>query len=141
MNKRFRIKVAVKYSCPAAHPKNLDSIPEEAGVPFFSYFDIIDIDGLKERQLSLVDIPLDTFDQVKTPGEFKKIVYDEAIIKKIGDACKTLQDLHHFHDMYAAQLEKEVEYAREVRRVLEEYPGLFQVEDLKLPTGEGTIFK
>ncbi|HPZ43579.1 MAG TPA: DUF6079 family protein [Bacillota bacterium] len=93
--------------------------------------DLIDIDGLKERHLILADIPLETFDQVKTPGDFKKIVYDEATIKKIGDACKTLQDLHHFHHMYATQLEKEVEYAREVRRVLEEYPGLFQVEGLK----------
>jgi hypothetical protein len=92
---------------------------------------LIDLDGLSRRHPILVEIPLSDFEQVKTPNDFKKIVYDDPTIKKIGDAWKTLQELNRFYKFYTGQLEKEVEYAREVRRMLEEYPSLFLVEGLK----------
>ncbi|NSW83904.1 MAG: hypothetical protein HPY90_11660 [Syntrophothermus sp.] len=92
---------------------------------------LIDIDGLKRYHQNLQDIPLGSFEQVKTPNDFKKVVYDDSTIQKIREAYRNLQDLHYFYTMYTGQLEKEVEYAREVKKVVEEYSDLFLTNGLK----------
>ncbi|NPV81513.1 MAG: hypothetical protein HPY52_14840 [Firmicutes bacterium] len=92
---------------------------------------LVDVDGLRRYHQCLSDIPLASFEQVKTPSDFKKVVYDEATIRKIGEAYRTLQDLNHFYKTYTERLEKEVEYAREVKKVVEDHPGLFLADGLK----------
>ncbi|AKX96034.1 hypothetical protein MTHERMOG20_16810 [Moorella thermoacetica] len=104
--------------------KKLETLALNAG-------NIVDVNGLRNYHQKLADIPIDKFEQVKAPNDFKKVVYDEAAIQKIGEAYKILQDLDHFYKMYSERLEKEVEYAREVRKVVEEYPGLFLTDGLK----------
>ncbi|HHY32854.1 MAG TPA: hypothetical protein GX515_07525 [Firmicutes bacterium] len=91
----------------------------------------VDVDGLRRYHQVLADIPLANFEQVKTPSDFKKIVYDDATIRRIGEAYKTLQDLSHFYKTYTEQLEKEVTYARQVKKVVEDYPSLFPADDLQ----------
>jgi len=92
---------------------------------------LIDIDGLKARHDCLSIIPLADFDKVKAPSDFKHVVYDDTTIKAIRDAYSTLQNLHSFYTLYFGQMEKEVEYAKEVKRIVETWPGLFQISGLK----------
>lgn len=92
---------------------------------------LVDVEGLRRYHQILADIHLDSFEQVKTPSDFRKIVYDDTTIRKIGEAYRVLQNLHYFYKMYTEQLEKEVEYAREVKKVIEDYPNLFLAEGLK----------
>lgn len=90
----------------------------------------IDIDNLGKKQKELDDIPFSDFDKVKTPNDLKKIVYEALAIKKIGEALKILQQLHMFCAIYFEKISKDVEYVKEIRKVLESHPLIFQVEEI-----------
>jgi hypothetical protein len=90
----------------------------------------IDINGLGLKQKELDTIPFGDFEKIKTPNDLKKIVYEASLIKSIGEACKALQQLHMFCTIYFEKISKEVEYAKEVRKVLESHPTIFQIDGM-----------
>ncbi len=93
--------------------------------------EIVDIDGLKQYHAQLEVIPLEDFEKVKTPNDFKKVAYEQEKIKNIGEAYQLLKRLSQFYEFYSNNLSKEVEYAREVNKIINAYPSLFDTDDIK----------
>lgn len=91
----------------------------------------IDIEGLKRKQEILNIVPLNDFEKVKTPNDLKKIIYNASTIKQIGEAYKILQQLGTFCQIYSEKISKEIEYITEIKRIVETYPGIFQIEGIK----------
>ena len=98
---------------------------------FLHHSGLLDIEWLQERHRELAEIPVDDLDKVKTPHDLKKIIYPDDRIEAIGLAYRLLQQLHGFYEYFFEKISAELEYAREVRRVLEEHPGIFQVAGVK----------
>ena len=92
---------------------------------------LLDIDGLKERHGIVEELPWDEFARVRTPADLRKIIYPEQQIQNIAKACQVLQQLHSFYRYFSEEIGAAVDYALEVRRTIEEYPGIFQIEGLK----------
>lgn len=93
--------------------------------------EIIDVSALKERHEILDDLPLDELALVKTPADLRKIIYPGEKIQGISEACRVLQQLYDFYNRFFKEISAAVGYALEVKRILEEHPGIFQVEGLK----------
>lgn len=93
--------------------------------------DIVDIEGLKKYQSELELIPMEEFDKVKTPNDFKKIAYAKDVIKRIGEVYQLLKKLSQFYAFYFASLSKEIEYAREIDKLLQNYPHLFDANGIE----------
>ncbi|MFC1930694.1 DUF6079 family protein [Chloroflexota bacterium] len=91
----------------------------------------VDIEGLKKKHDILDTIPLSDFENIKTPNDLKKIIYDASTIKQIGDAYETLKQLGTFYKIYSEKVAKEIEYIKEIRRIVEDYPSIFQIEGLQ----------
>jgi len=96
-----------------------------------SSWSLLDIDVLKKRHDLLSEIPLDDFERVRTPNDLKRIVYDDEKIGRIADAVVLLNKLHSFYEVYSSDIEREAGYAVEVKRILEEYPDLFDSADIQ----------
>lgn len=90
----------------------------------------LDVDGLKKQHEHLQTLPLDDFGKVKTPTDFKKVVYNPARIKEIGEAYRLLQKLARFYNIYQNHLEKELEYVSEMKKILEEHQAVFDSSEI-----------
>jgi len=90
--------------------------------------DLLDINGLVDKQDILSTIPLEDFDGVKTPTGLKKIVYPQSRIKEIRNAYQFLKKLTNFYEVYFSDIEKEVEYVREIQKLLVEHPAILVME-------------
>ena len=90
----------------------------------------LDLTGLKALHQQVVTIPLDDFESVKTPVDFKKVVYEPEQIEQIAAAYLLLQKLNRFYALYTHRLEKEIEYAQEIKGVLTKYSPLFESEGI-----------
>lgn len=93
--------------------------------------DILDIEGLKKYHSELEVMPMEDFEKVKTPNDFKKITYTKDAITRIGEAYQLLKRLSHFYEFYFANLSKEIEYAREMDKILKNYPNLFDANGIQ----------
>jgi hypothetical protein len=91
----------------------------------------VDIEGLKKKHNLLDAIPLSDFENIKTPNDLKKIIYDASTIKRIGDSYEMLEKLSTFYKTYSERVAREIEYIKEIRRIVEEYSSLFQIEGLQ----------
>lgn len=91
----------------------------------------VHIEGLKKKHEKLNVIPLSDFEKVKTPNDLKKIIYNPPTIKQIGESFKILQQLGTFHQIYSEKVSKEIEYIKEVKRIVDAYPSIFQIEGIK----------
>jgi len=111
--------------------EHLDYVRQKHENILLHHGEIIDIAGLKERHEVLERLPLDEFAKVKTPADLRKIIYADEEIQAIGDACRVLQRLYKFYSRFFEEISTAVDYALEVQRILEDYPGIFQVEGLK----------
>lgn len=89
---------------------------------------IIDIEGLSARHETLKCIPFSDFELVKTPNDLKKIIYSDSEIEAIGEAVELLEKLHHFYTKFFEEIEPELDYVLEVKKVMDEYPDIIQVE-------------
>lgn len=92
---------------------------------------IIDIEGLKRKHDALNAFTFSDFEKVKTPNDLKKICYSVSVIKQIADAYKTILQLGTFYQMYTEKIAKEIEYVKEIKRIIEAFPGVFQIEGIK----------
>jgi hypothetical protein len=92
---------------------------------------IIDIDGLKEKHKDMMELPLEDFGKVKTPLDFKKVVYPIEKLSGIKQSLKRLDELDAFYNNYYEKIKKAAEYAMEVKNILDKYPGIFQIEGIK----------
>ncbi|EKD55683.1 MAG: hypothetical protein ACD_59C00075G0004, partial [uncultured bacterium] len=97
----------------------------------FSETGTIDIDGLKKKHELLASIPFDDFEKVKAPSDFKKISYPDDVLKNVKVAFEMLRKLHYFYNEYSSHLQKEIEYTREVNKILAKHNDIFQMDGIK----------
>ena len=90
----------------------------------------LDVEGLQAFHRQLKTFPLEDFEQVKTPVDFKKVVYEPERINEIGSAYQLLQKLSKFYDLYAKRLEKEIGYALEMKKILTDFPSLIESDEI-----------
>ena len=86
----------------------------------------LDLEGLKTYHLQVETIPLDDFEQVRTPADFKKVVYEPKQITEIANSYQLLLELYRFYNLYIERLEKEIEYGLEIKKILVEHPFLIK---------------
>lgn len=91
---------------------------------------IIDIEGMNARHETLKCIPFSDFEPVKTPNALKKIIYPESEIEEIAEAVELLEKLHLFYKKFFEEVEKELEYALEVQKILDEYSEVLRIEGI-----------
>lgn len=90
----------------------------------------LDLEGLKTFHRQVETIPLKDFEQVKTPVDFKKVIYGPEEIAKIAKSYQLLQKLDRFYSLYAERLEKEIEYALEIKKTFAEYPLMIESKEI-----------
>jgi KaiC/GvpD/RAD55 family RecA-like ATPase len=95
------------------------------------YSSIVDIEGLNTRQETLKRIPFSDFEPVKTPNDLKKIIYPDSEIEAIGKAVVILGRLHTFYKKFFEEVEPELDYVLEAKKVIDEYPDIFQIEGVE----------
>ncbi|NMD01397.1 MAG: hypothetical protein GYA62_16975 [Bacteroidales bacterium] len=108
-----------------------DTITNKLNTISFSETGTIDIDGLKKKHEILSSIPFDDFEKVKAPSDFKKISYSDDVLKNVKAAFEMLQKLHYFYSEYSSRLQKEIEYTKEVNKIIEKHCDIFQIERIK----------
>jgi hypothetical protein len=108
--------------------EDLDYVEGKLKVLSLQSPDIVDIDGLKDKQDQL-SIPLDDFEYVKTPNDLKKIIYEKEDIENIKNSVELLEKLHRFYEKYFNQIEPEVEYAIKVKDVLSTHSDIIDLGD------------
>ena len=97
------------------------------------YSKTVDIEGLKTFLDLVQEIPFADFEKVKTPTDFKKVIYDMATLGRISEAVAALKQLTQFSELFTKSIEPELEYLLQAAKLIKEHYALFQtVETEKL---------
>ena len=90
------------------------------------YSKTVDVEGLKTFLDLVQGIPFADFEKVKTPTDFKKVIYDAATLGRIGEAVAALQQLTKFSELFTKSIEPELEYLLQAAKLIKEHEALFQ---------------
>ncbi len=110
--------------------ENFDDAKQKLEKLSLQHSSIVDIEGLNKRHETLKCIPFSDFEPVKTPNDLKKIIYPDSKIEAIGEAVEILGRLQAFYSKFFKEVESELDYALEAKKVMDEYPDIFQVEGI-----------
>jgi len=110
--------------------ENFDDAKQKLEKLSLQHPSIVDIEGLNTRHETLKCIPFSDFEPVKTPNDLKKIIYPDSEIEAIGKAVEVLGRLHTFYKKFFEEIESELDYVLEAKKVMDEYPDIFQIEGI-----------